>query len=528
MGRKKYYRGNLKNILNSNIGTVRTKFNQLSADWETLNVEKDNWEAEYPDPKFLGAWRKHRETYGYMLRSELVYQLKKSIEQNPDFKLDQLYKHILVDEYQDLNKCDLEVVKRLTYLGANLYVTGDDDQSIYGFRFAYPQGIRMFDHDYSPCSVLPLENCVRCGENILKIALFVARLDVSRREKPLKAYNTKQPGEVHLLNFSDQNEESQCVAKICKYLIEKIGIAPKDILILTRNDRHGIFSNVLKEALIEINVPAFTQADIDNPLDQNDGRIFLSLLRLIINPKDHLAWLTLFKVRKNGIGEQTISKIYQFASNEGITFSDVLSKIVNSPSLLNINDSNLRIEIKEISDLITQFTSVANDSSQELVLLLTNISKKIIANDNFRQKVIAYLQSLISLSEVKSLRDLLVTISTSLGDKEQDIDINSVNIMTMHKAKGLTADTVFMVGAEDEYIPGDQIGEAKEGDERRLLYVSLTRAKRILYITYCNKRTSRQMYSGSTSGKVRRTITRFLRDSPLRPENGNQYLREIL
>jgi len=144
----------LKLILNlDRIKDVRTKFHQLSADWETLSADNAHWEAEYHDPQFLSAWRKHREIYGYMLRSELVYQLKKSIEQNPDFTVDTTFRHILVDEYQDLNRCDLEVVNMLTNSGAHLYVSGDDDQSIYGFRFAYPQGIRMFPQDYSPCEV---------------------------------------------------------------------------------------------------------------------------------------------------------------------------------------------------------------------------------------------------------------------------------------------------------------------------------------------------------------------------------------
>lgn len=518
----------LKRILNlDKITAVRNKFHQLSADWETLNAEKDSWETEYPDPQFLSAWRKHRETYGYMLRSELVYQLKKSIQQNPDFTLEQLYKHILVDEYQDLNRCDLEVIKILTIPGAQLYVTGDDDQSIYGFRFAYPQGIRMFSQDYSPCAVLPLGNCMRCGDNILQIALFVARLDVSRLEKPIRAYNTEQPGEVHLLNFPNQIEESQCIAQICRYLIEAVGIAPKDILILTRSDRNGVFSSVLKDALTMANVPVATQADVDNPLDQDEGCIFLSFLRLLVNPRDHLAWLTVLKIRNNGIGDQTISKIYEFAVAKGLTFIDALVKIMNSPGLLSINENILQREYESINNTISQFRVVDTNTSEELTHFIADIADTVMLNQDLRKEATIYLQSIVTVSEITNLRDLLAMISTSLGDKEQDIDVNSVNIMTMHKAKGLSAEAVFIVGAEDEYLPGDQIGEEKEGDERRLLYVSLTRAKRFLYITYCNNRTKRQIWSGRTPGQIRRTLSRFLVDSPLRPEIGGQYLREI-
>lgn len=521
----------LKRILNLNkIKDVRTKFQQLSADWQTLNAEKDNWETEYPDPQFLSAWRKHREIYGYMLRSELVYQLKKSIEQNPDFTLEQSYKHILIDEYQDLNRCDLEVIKMLTISGAHLFASGDDDQSIYGFRFAYPQGIRMFSQDYSPCEVFPLENCMRCGDNILQIALFIARLDVSRIEKTLVAYNTDQPGEVHLLNFSNQIEESQCVSQICRYLIEALGIVPKDILILTRSDRNGVFSSVLKEALTIANVPVATQADVDNPLDQDQGRIFLSFLRLLVNTRDHLAWSTIFKIRSNGIGDPTISKIYEFAAAKGLPFIDALVEIMNSPGLIRIKKhilQRLQTEYESINNTIGQFRVVDTNTSEELTHLISNIADTVMENQALRKEATSNLQSIVTVSEITNLRDLLATISTSLGDKEQDIDANCVNIMTMHKAKGLTAEAVFIIGAEDEYLPGDQIGEEKEGDERRLLYVSLTRAKRFLYITYCNKRTNRQMWSGRTSGQTRRTLSRFLVDSPLRPQIGRDYLRVL-
>jgi len=517
----------LKRILNLDIKTVRNKFHQISADWETLNAEKDNWETEYHDPQFLSAWRKHRETYGYMLRSELVYQLKKSIEQNPDFTLEQSYKHILVDEYQDLNRCDLEVIKMLTTSGVQLYVSGDDDQSIYGFRFAYPQGIRRFSQDYSPCEVLPLENCMRCGDNILQIALFVARLDVSRIGKSLIAYNIGQPGEVHLLNSSNQIEEAQCIAQICKYLIEVSGITPNDILILTRTDRNGVFSNVLKEALSAFNIQVATQPDVDSALDQNEGRVFLSFLRLIVNPRDHLSWRTILKIRNNRIGDQTISKIYEYAVDKGLTFIDALIEIISSPGLLSINEDGLQREYESINDILSQFLGVETNTSEELTNFITKIADTLIENQDLRKEATSYLQSIVTTSEITNLRDLLTTISTSLSDQEQDTAVNSVNIMTMHKAKGLTAEAVFIVGVEDEYLPGNQIGEEKEGDERRLLYVSLTRAKRFLYITYCNKRTGRQTWSGRTSGRTRRTLSRFLIDSPLRPENGAQYLREI-
>lgn len=512
----------IKRILNTDIRTVRRKFNQLSSDWQTLVAEEERWNLNYPDPQFLGAWRKHREIYGYMLRSELVYQLKKSLEQNPNFTLEQSYKQILVDEYQDLNRCDLAVVKALTQAGGEVFVTGDDDQSIYGFRFAHPQGIRMFDRDYQPCSLLQLEHCLRCDKRILDLGLFVANLDPKRIPKPLEARPGASEGEVHVLWFDNQDEEAQGVARICKYLVEELGYEPKNILILIRADRNGCFSTVLREALIKATIPVASKADVLNPLDGRDGRELLAVLRLCVNPKDHLAWRTLLEIRPNRIGEDTISNVYELAANKGLVFSEALWAIKDSPSMLPRRGTLLRQELEAIQNLISQFDA-KNIGTEELSGLLSKVAERTIQEKERRNEVLVHMQAILESSEAKTLEELLSSISVSLGDKEQEIEPSSINILTMHKAKGLTADAVFIVGAEDEYIPGDQLGEEKEGDERRLLYVSLTRARHALFITYCRRRIGSQKYTGRNPRQTRRTLSRFLVDAPIRPESGRAY-----
>ena len=139
----------LKQLLRlQRVDQARDLFNELSADWQSLTADQADWERRYPNPQFLGAWREHRYIYGYVLRDELVYQLKRAMEQDPDFTVDGPPTYLLVDEYQDLNRCDLAVVKAIADHGAEVYCAGDDDQSIYGFRKAHPEGIRRFTVDY--------------------------------------------------------------------------------------------------------------------------------------------------------------------------------------------------------------------------------------------------------------------------------------------------------------------------------------------------------------------------------------------
>ena len=157
----------LKKVLSlKEIGDVQNLINQLSTDWETCRIDEIGWEQQFPNPAFLGAWRSHKDQYGETLRAELVYQLKKQLNQSRDFQLDKEYKHILIDEYQDLNACDLAIVNELAKRGAELFVAGDDDQSIYGFRFATPEGIRNFEQIYQNSKKLALEICFRCDKSI--------------------------------------------------------------------------------------------------------------------------------------------------------------------------------------------------------------------------------------------------------------------------------------------------------------------------------------------------------------------------
>ncbi len=130
-----------------------------------------------------------------------------------------------------------------------------------------------------------------------------------------------------------------------------------------------------------------------------------------------------------------------------------------------------------------------------------------------KEKVKKYLKELLS-QEIDGIPELLKAISTGSDTIEQETKENAVNILTMHQAKGLTFDVCFIVGAEDEFIPGRNTGD-REGDERRLLYVSMTRARHSLYITFCNKRTGPQRHSGSNSGTEKRSLTRFLRDTKI-------------
>lgn len=138
-----------------------------------------------------------------------------------------------------------------------------------------------------------------------------------------------------------------------------------------------------------------------------------------------------------------------------------------------------------------------------------------------------YLSIIVQIQDIKSLSDLIMNLTSTIGDQEQEISEGHVNILTMHQAKGLTADAVIVPVAEDEVIPRGAEGRAL-GDERRLLYVSLTRARHNLFITYCNQRTGQQLHYGARPGVRHRTLTQFLVRCPTLPiQNGTDAIEQL-
>lgn len=502
---------------------VSDLFNQLSADWETLSADSPDWESRFPDPRFLGTWQEHRNIYGYVLRSELVYQLKRSLEEG-DLEHPPTIDYLLVDEYQDLNACDLAVINYLTENGAELYIAGDDDQSIYGFRYANPEGIRRFHSEYSPSQPLELSLCMRCDRKILDYSLFVAKQDPRRINKNLHCKPNAADGEVKILRFKGQRKEAEGIASLCKDLIENKDILPSKILILLRSDKDQKFSSVIVKSLSDLNIPVNTLSNPLKSLETPEGSYLISILRLLVHRDDNLAWRNILQVRRNNIGDVKISEIYNLASNLGVEFAQVIEKLKIQPEIIPRDGIAIQNEIINIEEMLNNLNYGSNTNIPELI---SDLTSEIITDDEDRNEIITIFDNILLYQRDVNLEKILDMIFVSLSDKEQETDSENISIMTMHQAKGLTADAVFIAAAEDEYIPGNDDTQEKIEDARRLLYVSLTRAKHYLFITHCQRRTYLQRHSGRNSGQTRRTLSRFLSGGPIPSIPANRYIENL-
>jgi DNA helicase-2/ATP-dependent DNA helicase PcrA len=523
--------------LNRKLGKVGIKevkelFHKLSSDWESLIDEKP-WDV---DGKFISQWESNRMIYGYTLRAELVYQLKKTIEQREDFNFGSI-QYLIVDEYQDLNKCDLAVIKYLTSKGAELFAAGDDDQSIYGFRKAFPQGIRNFFDDYPDGKELSLKVCRRCDGEILKIAEFVAGLDVNRATKEISCEPGKDGGEVAILSFPDQDKEAKGVAELCNYLINHDNYKPGEILILLRADKNGVYSEKFLYELSLLELPVYEKTTKTSIFNEDLGRQFLAILRLLINSEDHLAWRTCLEVRKNNdIGKKRLDLLYDECQSRGIDFFGLL-KLIEKGENIPIVKKKVIIEYQKIVSFLDKLKINAPTNNQKnsdnMKSWVKNFVNLLESEENQKEALLKELEKITSKNDAPTLEklyDAIVIKNEGWDDiaTEPELESDKINIITMHQAKGLTKDVVFIVVAEDEHIPGINDEEPDVGDERRLLYVSITRAKHKLFITHCNRRKGKQKNYGrnSKSRNSIRTLTRFLRNSQVKSIPGKEYIEK--
>ena len=271
---------------------------EMAANWESLQPAVDVRVDPADRARFLGAWGEHRQVYGYTLLAELPYWLRHALHDHPD--LDGVdYDLLIVDEYQDLNACDLEVLHLIAERGCAIIGAGDDDQSIYSLRRAAPEGIRRFPDDYPGCANYPLSITQRCGARIIEWASYVIDGDLGRPAgRPrLAAADGSPPGDVALLAFERETSEAQGVAALIQRLNQR-GVPPEEILVLMRSDHNGAFSRPIKEALDALGIRYSDPDVVEHMLAEPANRRMLATFRLLFHRRDSLAWATLFLLRQ--------------------------------------------------------------------------------------------------------------------------------------------------------------------------------------------------------------------------------------
>jgi DNA helicase-2/ATP-dependent DNA helicase PcrA len=447
---------------------------------------------------------------------DLIVKTLKLLETNEDVLelYQERFKYILVDEYQDTNNVQYNLIKILGKKKndeSNVFVVGDEDQSIYGWRGADISNILNFEKDFKGAKTVKLEKNYRSTNIILNAANGVIKNNFQRKGKNLYT-ELKEGSLIRILQSDNEKDEAFTIAALMRQEHREKNIDYSEISVLYRTNAQ---SRALEEGLIREGIPYKIVGGVKF-YERKEIKDIMAYLRLILNQKDDISFNRIINVPRRKLGQKTIGIISDYAELKGISNFEACfesDKLELMPSAAKSIESFLSmiemlmikkdvmplsefiidvIESTGLKDMLLQDETVEGRSRVE------NMDEFLSAAKDFEER---YLEN--------SLEDFLVHISLLADiDKTEDTIKDSVTLMTVHSAKGLEFDTVFIAGLEDGIFPiirndGDDDIE----EERRLFYVAITRAKRMLYITHANER----MMYGNHELKMK---SRFLKEIP--------------
>ncbi len=420
------------------------------------------------------------------------------------------FQYVLVDEYQDTNKAQFMLVSMLACRHENITVVGDNDQGIYSFRGADITNILNFEKDFPGTKIIKLEQNYRCTGNILKAANAVIKNNKVKYDKKLWTQNDE--GDLPSIYVGDDEYgESNYIVKQIKYIKREQYYNYSDFAILYRmNSQSRAIEDILRREKIPYKIIGGQKF-----YERKEIKDIISYLRLIFNTSDNLALKRIINEPKRGIGKTSLDNIQEISEKTGISMYDIIKNAeqyglnrvyINSREFIEVIDELRAKQDKMlISELIketlnkTGYTKALKDENTiEAESRIQNLDEFLTVAIEFEEE-----------SADNTLAEFLenMTLTTDLDNMQDEEDC--VLLMTLHSAKGLEFETVFLVGLEEGIFPGyKSIDEPQElEEERRLFYVGITRAKRFLYLTCAKRRT----IFGSTSYNP---ISRFVKEIP--------------
>lgn len=420
---------------------------------------------------------------------DLIALTYKLLDENPELaeETSRRYQYIMIDEYQDTNELQFKLLQKLCTVHDNICVVGDDDQSIYGWRGAHVRNILEFDQDFKAATVIKLEHNYRSKTPILTVANTLIEHNRSRLGK--KLLPTRGDGEaVSMLTSNDENEEASKIAMQIKKLIAE-GVRPNEIAVLYRINA---LSRSLEEGLSRAGIPYKLVGGL-RFYDRAEIKDVISYLRVITNHHDTFSMKRIINKPKRGIGKASIDKLELAAMAQERSIYDLirLSSIAELEALVRKkNAATLKSFIAELE----QMQAIAHDSLYTFAERIDEIFKirafyeampdgqeRIQNIDEF----FGLFRDFIKQNPETTLDAFLNEVS--LQSEQDQVEGESIYIMSIHASKGLEFEHLFIIGLEEGFLP--LVGEGSDlEEERRLGYVSFTRAKDSLTLSHVHSR----------------------------------------
>ena len=395
-------------------------------------------------------------------------------------KYQEHFKYILVDEYQDTNMVQYDMCKLLASKYRNLFVVGDMDQSIYSFRFANYMNVINFEKDNKDAKVIVLDENYRSTNNILNAANDVIKNNKERKEKNL--WSSKGDGDkIKYIRCDNEQEEASTVVRLTKELLDK-GEKPSEIAVLYRTNGQ---SRVFEEAFLKENIP-FKIVGSYFFYNRKEIKDLISYMHLIYNNNDDASLERVINVPRRGIGSKTIERLRSEASISDKSMFEVVSsgkELGFKNLIIDLTNESKNTDLVGLVDVILDKTGIRKELEEkndlESEIRLENLNE-------FKSIALAFQEK-----GIFSLEEFLENISL-VSDKNEYKEVDDgINLMTLHSAKGLEFNDVFLVGMEEGIFPHNRSFESESEleEERRLCYVGITRAKDHLWLMNAKKRT---------------------------------------
>ncbi len=406
------------------------------------------------------------------------------------------FKHILVDEYQDTNQVQNRLVLMLGEVHRNVCVVGDADQSIYMFRGADVRNILEFEKAFPDVKVIALEQNYRSTKTILDTANAVISNNRSRIPKNLWTSSDAGPP-IFRYRASDENDEARFVGREIKRLADQEALFYSDMAVFYRTNAQ---SRALEEALVIEGIP-YKVIGSTRFYDRREVKDLLAYLMVVANPADEISARRIINSPKRGVGDVTLAKLAEYARASGISLVDSFPYATEAGA-----PKKAAIALAELSSIVSELAQM-NDSGVGPAQLLSAVLDRTGYRESIKaleareaQSRMENIAELVSMAgRFGELQDMLETVAlVSDADDLYGIE-GKVSLMTIHIAKGLEFEVVFMVGMDDGVFPHmrsiDDPVQLEE--ERRLCYVGITRSKRWLYLTHAWERMLWGAYNNS-------------------------------
>ena len=406
----------------------------------------------------------------------------KLFKNNPEVleKYQDRFKYILIDEYQDTNEVQYSLTKLLAKKHQNIFIVGDPDQSIYMFRGANYKNILNFEKDYKNAVIIPLEENYRSTSNILNAANSVIRNNKERKEKNLWSSKGEGVKVKYLRSYDEKNEVDLVISEIKKLL--EAGYKKKDIAIFYRTNGQA---RVVEEQFLKANIPYKVVVSFYF-YARKEIKDLICYLRLILNSDDEISLRRIINVPKRKIGPSTVNNLENMARAMNVSMFEAIEtgkELEFKNLILELRKDSESLSLTELIDDILDKSGMRKEyeteGSLEADLRLENL-------EEFKSITASFEEQTGSVN----LGDFLEEISLVADIEEHKESNDEVTLMTIHSAKGLEFDVVFLIGMEEGIFPHQNAFVEENGieEERRLCYVGITRAREKLYLTNAKRR----------------------------------------